>query len=102
MGVERGLVGPTFQQDQLVRGERTLKNLELLAAGLLHALFATRPESLRKLGPFSRFGRDRDDESNCHNPSYACARRELSEAVRSRYHLVKDRRSGVVRGTEVA
>jgi hypothetical protein len=83
MSVERRLVGPTFQQNQFVRVERTLENLELLATGFLHALLATRPVRLRELGSFSRCGRNRDDKPNCHNPSYSwmienCLRRSSS------------------------
>src|SRR5205807_3689778 len=92
MSVERRLVGPTFEQNQLVRVERTLENLELFAAGFLHALLATRPVRLRELGPFSRCGRNRDDEPNCHNPSHAWVR---TQAVRSRDNAVKDGRGAL-------
>src|SRR5204863_5029688 len=85
MSVERRLVGPAFEQNQLVRVERTLEHLELLAAGFLHALLATRAVCLRELGPFSRCSRDRDYKANCHDRSYAWVKNSSSTiAVPSR------------------
>src|ERR1700739_701018 len=80
MSVERRLVGRPSKQGKCIRVERPLKNLELLAAGFLHALLATRPVRLCELGPFSRCGRDRDDKPNCHNPSYAWVKNCLQGA----------------------
>src|SRR5207253_142108 len=64
MRVERRLVGPALQQRQLVGIENALEDLELLAAGLLHALLATRFIGLRQFRTLARRGGDRDDESD--------------------------------------
>src|SRR5262244_2118721 len=42
VGVQSRLIGPAFQQCQLVGVEHALEHLELLAAGLFHALFTAR------------------------------------------------------------
>src|SRR4051794_13844310 len=64
--VERRLIGPQFEQGELVRVERALENLELLAAGLGHALLAARLHRLRQFGPFAGRRGDRNDESDGH------------------------------------
>src|SRR3984893_11608620 len=49
MSVESCLVGPALQQSQPIRIERTLKDLELLAARFFHALLAARSVYLCEL-----------------------------------------------------
>src|SRR5262249_51491930 len=66
MGVEGRLVGPALEQRQLVRVEHTLKDLELLAPGLPHALLAARSVRLSEFGALSRCGGDRYNESDRH------------------------------------
>ena len=65
MGVEGRLVGPALQQRQLVRVEHTLKDLELLATGLLNALLAACFVHLSEFGTLSRCGGNRYNEPDC-------------------------------------
>ena len=51
--IERGLVGPQFQQRKFVGVQHTLKYLELFAAGFLGDVGAALPESLREFRPFA-------------------------------------------------
>ena len=67
--VERGLVGPQFQQREFVGVQRTLKDLELFAAGFLRDVGAALPEGLREFRPFAWGRIDRDDQSNFYGVS---------------------------------
>ena len=51
--IERGLVGPQFQQREFVGVHHTLKYLELFAAGFLRDVGAALPEGLREFRPFA-------------------------------------------------
>ena len=53
MDIERGLVGPQFQQREFVGVQHTLKYLELFAAGFLRDVGAALPEGLREFRPFA-------------------------------------------------
>ena len=64
MDVERGLVGPQFEQGQLVGVEHALEDLELLAAGFLHDLRATVTENAREFRSFARGGVECDDQTD--------------------------------------
>src|SRR5260221_5876607 len=69
VGIERGLVGPQFQQRELVGVLHTLKYLELFAAGFLRDVGAALPEGLREFRPFAWGRIDRDDQPNLHGVS---------------------------------
>src|SRR3984893_10867032 len=66
MGVEGPLIAPPLEQCQLVRIERALEHLELLAARLFHAFLAARLIRLRELSTLPRCGSDRDNQSYRH------------------------------------
>src|SRR4030081_832504 len=51
--IERGLVGPQFQQREFVGVQYTLKYLEVFAAGFLRDVGAALPEGLREFRPFA-------------------------------------------------
>ena len=66
MGVEGRLVDPALEQGQAIGVHRALKDLELLAARLLHHLGAAALVRLRELRPLARHGGDRHHESDRH------------------------------------
>src|SRR4051812_36017186 len=61
VNIERGLVGPQFQQREFVGIQHTLKYLELFAAGFLRDVGAALPEGLREFRPSPWSSIDRDD-----------------------------------------
>ena len=72
MDVERRLVGPELEQDERVRVEGALKDLELLAAGFpLHGAAAA-GHRLGEFGALSRLGVHGDDETYGHGPLLSC------------------------------
>jgi hypothetical protein len=73
MRVQRVLVLPEFEQHQPVRIERALEHLELLAARLLHHLFAAGAERRRELRAFAGRRGEGDDQANRHR---VCSRAE--------------------------
>src|SRR5262249_38301121 len=58
-----------FEQDELVRVDRALKHLELLAAGLLCHFRAASAIGLRQLSTLAWLGLNGDDESDGHGHS---------------------------------
>jgi hypothetical protein len=66
--VERRLVGPEFECDELIGGQGALKNFELLTAGfLLHGAAAV-GHRLGKLGTLAGLGIRGNDETDRHDP----------------------------------
>jgi hypothetical protein len=70
--IERRLVVPELQHDQCVGVESALKDLELLAAGLLLHGTAAVGHGLGKLGTLLGLGVCRDDETDGHDPLLSC------------------------------
>src|SRR5882724_1396091 len=66
VSIQSRLVGPALEQSQAVRVHAALKDLELLAARLLHHLRAAALVRFRELRPFAGDGGDRHDESDRH------------------------------------
>src|SRR5262245_36257714 len=72
--VKRRLVGPELECDELIGGQGTLKDLELLTAGfLLHSAAAVR-YSLGEFGTLPRLGVRGDDETDRHGSLLSCPR----------------------------
>jgi hypothetical protein len=70
--VERGLIGPQLEQDELIGVEGALKTLELLAAGfLLHGAAAV-GHRLGKRGTLAGLGICGDDETDRYDPLFSC------------------------------
>src|SRR5579883_690828 len=69
VGIERGLIGPPFEQGELIRIEHALEYLELLTTGLLHDLPAAALIELGQLAAFPRRGGDCHDQSQRHRSS---------------------------------
>jgi len=67
VGIERRLVIPELEHDQLIGVQGTLKDLELLAAGLLLYGTAAVGHGLGKLGTLAGFGVCSDDETDRHD-----------------------------------
>jgi len=67
--VERRLVLPQFEQDQLVGIGDALEHLELFAAGILPRDLSTRLHSRREFGALAGHRVERDDEPNRHGLS---------------------------------
>src|SRR5919202_6345037 len=66
--VERRLVGPEFEDGELIGGQGTLKDLELLTAGFPLPSAAAVSHGPGEFGTLPRLGIRGDDETDRHGP----------------------------------